>query len=935
MKGRSSSILKRFLPSLPTTSATWFTLVFVGVAALASKPSALSWQALVPQERHGAERMGSAGGRTSAPGMPALPMIEGFVPLEHAGRCEVPYITAPELDLANEETKRSVSRPADKTNLTPAELLAPPGKPSPGLLRSDDFFLGGKFAGVADTGYLTPDATIAAGPKNVVVATNGALRVFKKNGTPAGSQSLIEFFSPLGEVAFDGEGPYSPTLKYDEYIDRFWLLAASTGGVLDPERSSFLIGLSDSDDAMQGWTVFALDATLDGSNQTSNWCIEPKLGVDAQAIYLTGNMVHFPFSAYPDVFEYAKIRVMTKDQFLGNAVCCWWDFWNLREDFLGGTPSKFVQPAYMHGANPENGEFLIDSHSFCISCPPNTLEVWHLTNAQRCCDGSQSGPDLNQVSHDVGGFAFPPDAPQFNSSTPIDTGNTRLLFAIWKDGLLSTGQNMGCDTQLGFRPCIGFTELNVSGFPSIATVNDWALEGGFYPSVDVNAAGDKVMVYNSAESSYVTLRWIGIPSSSTCTNCIAFGGDFDTFIQDGLSQYVQFDERGRNRWGNYFGAAADPDGVGIWVHGEFPSEVRNMWSTEVGLLNETLDTYAPNTSAHLSPGPSAAGWNGGDVRLTLDAMDTLSGVSVLVYSASGAQAIPSTTVNGGSASFDITAEGLTTILFSAEDHAGNVEGTQTAFVRIDRTPPAIDAPRAVTAGTGPGATVCGAVVSDAFLGTPVASDNSGTVMVDRSGVPSGNVFPVGSTTVTYTATDPVGHTTSDTQEVIVNDTTLPVVPMLPDITVNATSPAGAQVAYSLPAVTDNCPGASVVGAPSSGSTFAIGTTIVMVTGTDASGNNASQSFQVIVIGPAGQTTALGSLVRSLGLDRGMEKNLMAKLNSALSAIDAGRRVPACSHLDAFIHEVLVQTGKKIPAVQAVELIAAASQVQASLGCPGG
>ena len=50
---------------------------------------------------------------------------------------------------------------------------------------------------------------------------------------------------------------------------------------------------------------------------------------------------------------------------------------------------------------------------------------------------------------------------------------------------------------------------------------------------------------------------------------------------------------------------------------------------------------------------------------------------------------------------------------------------------------------------------------------------------------------------------------------------------------------------------------------------------------------------------------------------------MAKLSSALSAIDAGRRVPACSHLDAFIHEVLVQTGKKIPAVQAVELIAAA------------
>jgi len=59
----------------------------------------------------------------------------------------------------------------------------------------------------------------------------------------------------------------------------------------------------------------------------------------------------------------------------------------------------------------------------------------------------------------------------------------------------------------------------------------------------------------------------------------------------------------------------------------------------------------------------------------------------------------------------------------------------------------------------------GAVVSDAQLGSPVAVDNCGGASMVRTGVPAGNLFPVGSTIVTYTATDSGGATAVATQTV--------------------------------------------------------------------------------------------------------------------------------------------------------------------------
>src|SRR6185436_15947819 len=98
--------------------------------------------------------------------------------------------------------------------------------------------------------------------------------------------------------------------------------------------------------------------------------------------------------------------------------------------------------------------------------------------------------------------------------------------------------------------------------------------------------------------------------------------------------------------------------------------------------------------------------------------------------------------------------------FTATDGSGNTaQATQTITV-ADGTAPSLTAPAAVSRGTGPGAATCSAYVSDEDLGTASATDACGQPTLTRSGVPEGNLFPPGATTVTYLATDAAGTATS-------------------------------------------------------------------------------------------------------------------------------------------------------------------------------
>jgi hypothetical protein len=152
-----------------------------------------------------------------------------------------------------------------------------------------------------------------------------------------------------------------------------------------------------------------------------------------------------------------------------------------------------------------------------------------------------------------------------------------------------------------------------------------------------------------------------------------------------------------------------------------------------------------------------------------------------------------------------------------------------------------------------------------------------------------------------------------------------------NITMNATGPSGATVTFTSPTAADeDSPATATVGClPASGSTFAIGTTMVTCTATDAddSPSTVKKTFTVTVKGAAAQLQDLLAEVTHLGPGT----SFFDQVSAALASYNAGKNA-ACSQLAAFIHHAQAQAGKHITSSQADFLVTAAARIQSVIGC---
>jgi hypothetical protein len=186
--------------------------------------------------------------------------------------------------------------------------------------------------------------------------------------------------------------------------------------------------------------------------------------------------------------------------------------------------------------------------------------------------------------------------------------------------------------------------------------------------------------------------------------------------------------------------------------------------------------------------------------------------------------------------------GTTTVTVTiTKGSSNNTASCSFTVTVIDNDPPTANCPSNITVSNTTGQ--AGAVVN---YTAPTVSDNAPGVTSSASPA-SGSFFPIGTTTVSVTATDTSGNTASCSFTVTVTDTESPTISCPSNIIVNNDSgQAGAVVNYPTPTVSDNAPGVTSSASPASGSFFPIGTTTVTVAATDASGNTASCSFTVTV-----------------------------------------------------------------------------------------
>lgn len=219
--------------------------------------------------------------------------------------------------------------------------------------------------------------------------------------------------------------------------------------------------------------------------------------------------------------------------------------------------------------------------------------------------------------------------------------------------------------------------------------------------------------------------------------------------------------------------------------------------------------------------------------------NTLGGAIVSFTATSNDIVDGSVTVNCTPASGSTFGLGETTVECSATDAAGNTATGSFKVTIEDTTAPTIDGTPSdmVVEATGPS----GATVNFVY---PTATDIvDGSVSVSRSH-DSGDTFPLGDTTVTFTATDASTNTATTSFKITVRDTTPPTLSLPTDITQTASSSLGNVVSFTATAfdiVDGNVP---VVCTPPSGLVFPLGTTIVSCIATDTAGNMATGSFSV-------------------------------------------------------------------------------------------
>jgi hypothetical protein len=224
------------------------------------------------------------------------------------------------------------------------------------------------------------------------------------------------------------------------------------------------------------------------------------------------------------------------------------------------------------------------------------------------------------------------------------------------------------------------------------------------------------------------------------------------------------------------------------------------------------------------------------------------------------------------------------------------------------------------------------------LGTATATDNCpGIGSITRTGVPAGNVFPVGTTTVGYSVTDAHGNTSTANQTVTVVDTTPPVISCPANIVLEPTCPTGAIATFANATATDNCGVQSVVrtGGPASGTVFPIGTTNVTFTATDIYNNTSSCTFTVTVKTPAQVVQDLITRTQALQppLTGTQAQGLTSKLNQALTSINNGQYQSACGKLADYVTQVqnYINNGT-LTSAQGSPLIVSANKVRNTIGC---
>ncbi len=398
------------------------------------------------------------------------------------------------------------------------------------------------FSAVSDNlSYIPPDTIGAVGPSHLMTTLNGTVRIQDKTG---GIISTVSLNSYWGKPS----GVFDPKVYYDEDINR-WITVACVSS--QNANSAVLLGISSTNDPTGAWYQWSFDA--DGANV--NWADYPGVGFNQKWIAISMNM----FTVAANAFSGPKTWVLDKTTAMTGGVLTPTLFNPGFDDIGSGTGFTLI-PCHTFGT--ETDLYILDSD--WASGLNKFVRISKLTGAAATPSWSFQGyVDVQDYSSSF------PDAPQFGTTTTIETNDTRVMNAVCRNGSLWYSQTGALPTTAPNRTVALWHQVSTD----LTLIQEGAIDGlvggtttfYYFPSIAVTASNDVGIGFSGSNSGNYPSAYYANRRGTDPLNTF----QSVSLMKAGEGIYTKYYSGTRNRWGDYSATVVDPVDGSLWTLQEY------------------------------------------------------------------------------------------------------------------------------------------------------------------------------------------------------------------------------------------------------------------------------------------------------------------------------------------------------------------------------
>lgn len=460
-----------------------------------------------------------------------LPFLSDMAPEE--------YKSAKEEASSEGESNRQSYGPVESL----VETLAPPAAVSV------------NYAGLSQSGAFPPDTHGAVGPNNFVEAVNTRIGVFNKaNPGVLLTQFTLQALFGVTEFLFD------PRVVYDQTWNRWVIVATRRSASTTDTVRRFFLAVSQTSNPAGPYFTYTFNFG-GGPFNNGDWWDFPQLGMDQDALIITGNVFDVPAGG----FKFAAMTSVAKARVYNG---------------LG-----FSVPVFTGLVATLAPPIVLDQNKDAYLVAANNFTHLHLYRGENLSNASEATLVL-QALVPVPVYAVPPTATQLGTAQRLDTSDRRFVNASTQIG--DSLWNVHTINFGGFaRPKYYQIDTEGAGINTIKQQAFFAESGtshNFNASIAVNTANEAFVTWSTTDTTnpIVALRHnarvrasgrqpadpVGIPAGTAIfTSAVALTGNPSSVP-------------GVQRWGDYSAVSLDPTNSGCGAN-------RRAW-----IVNETIPVAA-------------------------------------------------------------------------------------------------------------------------------------------------------------------------------------------------------------------------------------------------------------------------------------------------------------------------------------------------------